>query len=138
MISVGPPGYEKNCPSIDAVVALLFLPRMPLVYQYRPNSEAMVCARSEMDSRGEPQPSDSVYLLAKAFKNECMLQLEMYRLYEEYRAKHQDDADPAIYDAILDTMDCIVGWGNRSNWIFDQELDRSFYDKAFMKNKGQA
>ena len=70
----------------------------------------------------EPQPASAVALLAEAFKKEGMTQAEMYRLYDEYRAKHQDDADETMYDAILDTMDYIVGWCTPSSQLYDTDL----------------
>lgn len=36
--------------------------------------------------------------------------VELYRLYDAARAKHREDPDEVIYDAIVDTMDFIVGW----------------------------
>ena len=82
----------------------------------------------------QPDPGNALYGLARSFRREGMSQLEMYRLYDEFRAKLEHD-DSAQYNAVLDTMDCIVGWGNPSFWIFGQELDRSLYDNAFRKDE---
>ena len=81
----------------------------------------------------EADPVHTLYELAQSFKREGMTQLAMYHLYDEYRARHESDTDERLYDAILDTLDCIVGWGCAAGRIFDQELYRSLYDKAFMK-----
>ena len=70
----------------------------------------------------EPQPAHAVTALAEALKNEGMTQLEMYRLYDQYRAKHQSDTDETIYDAILDAMDHIVGWCSPGSRLFDTQL----------------
>lgn len=70
----------------------------------------------------EPQPARAVAALAETFKKEGMTQLEMYQLYDEYRAKHQDDADETMYNAILDTMDCIGGWCSPSARLYDTDL----------------
>jgi hypothetical protein len=85
----------------------------------------------------ETNPDRALSALAQSLKAEGTSQLEMYHLFNEFRAKLQDDDSPKL-DAILDTMDCIVGWGNPACWIFDQQLDRSLYDPAFMKRKDQA
>jgi len=79
---------------------------------------------------GQPSPFDSLYNLAVALKAEGISQLEMYHLFNEFRAKLAHDE--RLEDAVLDTMDLIVGCGHRGYWIFEQELDRRLYDKAFM------
>jgi len=84
----------------------------------------------------QPSPFDALYDLAKTLKSEGMSQLEMYHLYDEFRAKLEHDE--SRQDAVLDTMDLIVGWGNRTFWIFEQELDRRLYDKVFMPPRDEA
>jgi hypothetical protein len=85
-----------------------------------------------------PDVASSLYELAQTLKREGMTQLEMYRFFDEFRARLHHDDDSAQYNAVLDTMDFIAGWGNRARWIFDRELDRTLYDKAFMKDDGKA
>lgn len=55
-------------------------------------------------------PANSLADLAKAFKAEGMSQHDMHQLFDQHRAKHAGDADETKYDAILDTMDYIVGF----------------------------
>ena len=75
--------------------------------------------RLEQELR-KAQPA--ILLLAKTFKEEGMSQLEMYRLYNEFRARHQDDTDETRCDAILDAMDCIVGWCTPDKRLFETYL----------------
>jgi hypothetical protein len=67
-------------------------------------------------------PVPALVCLAKALKAEGMSQREMYELFDQYRAKHQDDTDETKHDAILDTMDLIVGYCSPSSRLFDSEL----------------
>jgi hypothetical protein len=69
-----------------------------------------------------PSPRYAIILLAHAFKAEGMAQREMYELFDLYRAKHQDDADETISDAILDTMDGIVGYCSPQCRLFETDL----------------
>ncbi len=47
----------------------------------------------------------------------------MYKLFNEYRAKHESDADETKYNEILDTMDAIYGQGCHPNcYIFESKL----------------
>ncbi|MEK6257186.1 MAG: hypothetical protein AABP62_01085 [Planctomycetota bacterium] len=48
-----------------------------------------------------------------------MSQRSMYQLFDEYRARHESDADPMRYEAVLDTMDIISGWRSGSSRLFD-------------------
>lgn len=70
----------------------------------------------------ESQPADALATLAKTLKAEGISQIEMYRLFDEYRGRHQNDGDETRYDAILDTMDFITGWCSPSARLFDTEL----------------
>jgi hypothetical protein len=70
----------------------------------------------------ESQPGDALATLARAMKSEGMSQLEIYRFFDDYRARHQSDADETRYDAILDAMDFIAGWCSPSGRLFDTEL----------------
>lgn len=85
------------------------------------NVKASPRARLEKALR-EPEPSRAVLGLARTFRDESMSQLEMYRLFDEFRALHEGDADLARYDAILDTMDCIVGWCAAGSRLYDTDL----------------
>lgn len=63
--------------------------------------------------------------LAQALRDEGMSQLELYRLFDEFRANHESDADEILYDAVLDTMDCISGWCSPSSRLYDTELPQN-------------
>jgi hypothetical protein len=64
-------------------------------------------------------PYTALRSLAQALKAEGMPQREMYELFEHYRPKHEDDIDQTRHDAIMDTMDCIVGWCGPGERLFD-------------------
>jgi len=68
------------------------------------------------------QPSRAVYELARALRDEGMSQIELYRLFDDFRAAHESDADETLYDAILDTMDFISGWCSPSSQLYDTQL----------------
>ena len=54
-----------------------------------------------------------------------MSQLEMYQLFDGFRAIHEGDADGNLYNAILDTMDTISGWCDSSSRLYDTELPQA-------------
>lgn len=68
-------------------------------------------------------PFESLAALATALKTEVMSQRDMTDLFDEYRAKHHGDKDETIYDAILDTMDLIVGWCNPNQRVFETDIE---------------
>ncbi len=70
-------------------------------------------------------PATALAELAQTLKSEGMSQRAMYQLFDEYRARHESDADPASYDAVLDTMDIISGWCSGSARLFDTSLSES-------------
>ena len=84
-------------------------------------TEQSISARMENAVQAS-SPTNALADLASALKAEGMSQFEMYRLFDEYRAKHQSDADETRCDAILDTMDVIVGWCSPTARLFDSEL----------------
>lgn len=61
--------------------------------------------------------NDNLLDLAKSFKNEGMTQKKMYKLFDSYREKFEDDE--VKYDAILDTMDYIVGYCHPNYALYD-------------------
>ena len=67
-------------------------------------------------------PYTALVNLATTLKAAGMSQREMHQLFDEYRAKHNSDTDETKYDAILDTMDIIVGWCIPSRRLFDSDL----------------
>ena len=70
----------------------------------------------------QAEPGRAVCELAHALRDEGTSQLEMYRLFDEFRAIHESDADETLYDAILDTMDYISGWCSPGSRLYDTEL----------------
>jgi hypothetical protein len=64
----------------------------------------------------------SLVELAITFKSQGMTQAAMYRLFDEYRQQHEDDADETIYEALIDTLDIIAGWGPNEARLFETEL----------------
>ena len=67
---------------------------------------------------GEPTPFDALRTLAEALRAEGMSQQDMYRVFDEYRARHHHDVDETLYDAILDVMDFISGYCAPANRLF--------------------
>lgn len=70
----------------------------------------------------EADPDRAAFTLARCFRDEGMSQLELYRLYDSFRALHENDKDERLYDAILDTMDCISGWCSPGNRLYETDL----------------
>ena len=66
-------------------------------------------------------PAAAFSALAESLKGEAMSKQAMYDLFDRQRAIHQGDADEAVYDAILDTMDRIVGWCSPQARLFDPD-----------------
>ena len=67
----------------------------------------------------ESQPFEALSALAKILRDEGMSQVALYRLCDTARAKYHGDADETIFNAILDTMDFIVGWCQPSHSLFE-------------------
>jgi hypothetical protein len=67
-------------------------------------------------------PFNALVALAKAFKAEGMSQRAMYGLFDQFRARHHNDTDETKYNAILDTIDLIVGWCNPNERLFETDL----------------
>lgn len=81
-------------------------------------------ARLEVALR-QAEPEGATYELARTMRDQGMSQLEMYRLFDEYRAIHESDADGTLYNAVLDTMDCIGGWCSPGFRLYDTQLPRN-------------
>jgi hypothetical protein len=69
-------------------------------------------------------PRDALAALLKTLKSEGVSQAEMYSQFDSLRAKYDDPATSAQYDAILDTMDIISGWCRPELRLFESELRR--------------
>jgi hypothetical protein len=70
----------------------------------------------------QPEPASAAYELARALRDEGMTQLAMHQMFDAFRAGHERDADETIYNAILDSMDCICGWSAASHRLYDTDL----------------
>lgn len=71
-------------------------------------------------------PFHAAFALAKELRDGGMSQLDLYLLYERFRALHGDDADETRLDALLDTLDFIAGWCHPSRRLFPQRLDAAW------------
>ncbi|HZR21697.1 MAG TPA: hypothetical protein VFE51_30725 [Verrucomicrobiae bacterium] len=71
------------------------------------------------------EPGRAAYGVARNLRDEGMSQLDMYRLFGEFRAAHESDVDQTVYDAVLDTMDVISGWCSPGSRLYDTELPPS-------------
>jgi hypothetical protein len=83
--------------------------------------EQTVNARFEIALNCE-SPSQKLDALAQALKEEGMTQRDMYELFDSFRKKHEHDTSETKYDAILDTMDLIVGYCLPNHKLFDSFL----------------
>ena len=61
----------------------------------------------------------ALYETAVSMKNGGVSKENTYAQFEALRAKHSQDKDETIYNAILDVMDCIVGWCSPHLKIYD-------------------
>ncbi len=71
--------------------------------------EAEINLRMESALR-EQFPTKAMAMLARSLKAEGMSQLEMYRLFDEFRDRHELDSREHVHEVILETMDLISGW----------------------------
>lgn len=66
-------------------------------------------------------PAAAIHGLAITLKAEGMSERTMYDLFDRQRAAHERDTDEVVYNAILDTMDRIVGWCSPHARLFDPD-----------------
>ena len=62
---------------------------------------------------------DALYETAVSMKNGGVSKEDTYTQFEALRAKHSQDQDETIYNAILDMMDCISGCCSPHLKIYD-------------------
>src|SRR5262245_49137344 len=74
----------------------------------------------------QADPGQAVYQLARALRDEGMTQIEMYRLFGEVLGTLQDDADETLHDAMVDTMDLIVGYCSPWKGLYPTRLEEAF------------
>ena len=63
--------------------------------------------------------TNRLYDLAVALRDEGRSQVEILDLFDRFRAEHQEDKDEAVYNSILDVMDCLVGHCSPAARIFN-------------------
>ena len=51
-----------------------------------------------------------------------MSQSELQALFESFAARHRADADESRYNALLDTLDFIVGWCSPSRALYPSTI----------------
>ena len=56
------------------------------------------------------EPFPALLQLATELRDAGMAQSELQALFESFAASHRADTDESRYDALLDTLDFIVGW----------------------------
>ena len=83
--------------------------------------EAEINLRMESAIR-EQLPAKALAVLARSLKDEGMSQLEMYRLFDDFRDRHELSVREHVHEAILDTMDLISGWCPPGAQIFGASL----------------
>ncbi len=66
----------------------------------------------------DKKAGESLYNLACSFKSDGMTKDEMYNLFDSFRQKHETDIDEVKYNNILDTMDYISGFCDKTKSIF--------------------
>jgi len=63
-------------------------------------------------------PQEALPELARELRDGGMSQADLLALFDAARERHECDADETKYDAILDTMDLIVGWCASSRSLY--------------------
>ncbi len=71
-------------------------------------------------------PADALYVLAKSLKSEDMSQREMYDLFDHHREQHRIATDEKLHDAIMDTMDHIIGWTTPKMRLFEKPFNPAY------------
>ena len=74
----------------------------------------------------EPRPAEAALHLAETLKAEGVGQIVMYGLYVGV-LKQLEDGDPR-FDAVLDTLDCIVGYCSPYAKLFEHYLSNEEID----------
>lgn len=68
----------------------------------------------------EENPEEDLVQIVIDLKSEGWTQEKVYDLFSEALAYYSEHGTEAQDDSLRDTMDRIVGWGNKSNWLFDK------------------
>ncbi len=65
-----------------------------------------------------PAPFPELLSLAQQLRDEGLPQPELTALFDSFREHHAGDEDQSRYDAVLDTLDQIVGWCSPSRALY--------------------
>jgi hypothetical protein len=84
--------------------------------------------RRLLEGLAMPDPTNGAYECAVQLRTEGVTQIEMYLVFDGVREGLQD-GDPR-YDAVLDTMDCIVGFCSPHAKLFARSLSNEEIEKA--------
>jgi hypothetical protein len=63
-------------------------------------------------------PFEALLSVAQQLRDEGVPQSELLALYDSFRERHATDTNETLYDAVLDTMDFIVGWCSPSRALY--------------------
>ncbi|MEO8351078.1 MAG: hypothetical protein ABI680_05065 [Chthoniobacteraceae bacterium] len=66
-----------------------------------------------------PEPFSTLLSVAKQLRDEGMAQHDLTALLDGFREQHDSDADETRYDAIIDTLDFVVGWCPPSKTLYE-------------------
>ena len=55
-------------------------------------------------------PDQALLAVARELRNVGIAQRDLYRIFDAARERHAADIDETVYNAIVDTMDFIVGY----------------------------
>jgi hypothetical protein len=66
----------------------------------------------------QESPAAALAELARLLKSQGMTQLEMYRLFDDFRDRHELNTGVLVQEAILETMDIISGWCPPGSQLF--------------------
>ena len=64
------------------------------------------------------EPFSALLSVAEQLRDEGMAQHDLSALFDRFRARHAADTDETRLDAILDTLDFIVGWGSPTKSLY--------------------
>jgi len=67
-----------------------------------------------------PEPFQFLLSVAKQLRDEGMHQHELSELFDTFRARQENEADETRINAILDTLDFIVGWCSPGNALYQR------------------
>ena len=79
-------------------------------------------------SMASDDPSSVLRATVETFRDAGMSQDELCAMLEALRTAHDSNEDETIYDAVVDTLDFVVGWCPRGNGLYpDATIPRELY-----------